>query len=146
MTKKVKKMSVFSLISDLLKISMMEGTNGYPRFYSKILSLITFFVTMFMEVYHLVTGKTSSFFLEIIVTNFVFILSVLGIRGFIYSKMLSINHENNNNNNNNHKIPRHYDNERNQGEGDAEQGGSYSKEDTSNNKQEWATKRQIKYY
>ncbi|MCS7318214.1 MAG: hypothetical protein NZZ41_07930 [Candidatus Dojkabacteria bacterium] len=76
----------------------MDDVNktDHTKMYSKFMSVVAFLVTMFMEIYHLVTGKTTPFFIEIVVTNFVFILSVLGIKGWISSRVLSIQHANGN--------------------------------------------------
>lgn len=57
---------------------------------SRLMSLVTFFTTVFMEIYMIMVDTKFPYALEIISINFIFILSLLGIRGWISTKMMSI--------------------------------------------------------
>lgn len=67
---------------------------------SRLMSLITFFVTIGIEIYIILVNSNFPYALEIIGANFIFILSLLGIRGWISTKMMHINTLNGNNNEN----------------------------------------------
>lgn len=67
------------------------------------MSLVTFFTTIFMEIYMIMVDTRFPYSLEIISINFIFILSLLGIRGWFSTKMMSISTMNGNGNSGDHK-------------------------------------------
>lgn len=75
---------------------------------SRLMSLVTFFTTIFMEIYMIIVDTKFPYSLEIISINFIFILSLLGIRGWISTKMMSISTMNGNGNNGDHKCDKDY--------------------------------------
>ncbi|MEM5877294.1 MAG: hypothetical protein QXF12_00280 [Candidatus Aenigmatarchaeota archaeon] len=76
--------------------------NSNVHIMSRLMSLITFFVTIAIEIYVILVNSNFPYALEIIGANFIFILSLLGIRGWISTKMMHINTLNGNNNENNY--------------------------------------------
>jgi len=67
---------------------------------SRLMSLIAFALNLFLQIFVVINGKDT--YLELIITNYAFILSILGIKGYFETKSLifntreSLNQENNN--------------------------------------------------
>jgi len=65
------------------------------------MSLTTFFITVLIEVYAVLYNTSFNYLIEIVSINFIFILTLLGIRSWLTTRMFSISTMNNGNVNGN---------------------------------------------
>lgn len=65
------------------------------------MSLTTFFITILIEVYAVLYNASFNYLIEIVSINFIFILTLLGIRSWLTTKMFSISTMGNGNGNGN---------------------------------------------
>lgn len=72
---------------------------------SRVMSLTTFFITILIEVYAILYNTSFNYLIEIVSINFIFILTLLGIRGWLTTKMFSISTIGNGNGNANSHNP-----------------------------------------
>lgn len=59
------------------------------------MAFLTLLVTLFLQIYGVVSGANISYFLEIMITNYSFILTIMGIRGYFNSRNLIYTTNNN---------------------------------------------------
>lgn len=64
--------------------------NKSQHIMSRLMSLTTFFITILIEIYAVLYNTSFNYLIEIVSINFIFILTLLGIRSWLTTKMFSI--------------------------------------------------------
>ncbi|MEM5877696.1 MAG: hypothetical protein QXF12_02325 [Candidatus Aenigmatarchaeota archaeon] len=64
--------------------------NKSQHIMSRLMSLTTFFITILIEVYAVLYNTSFNYLIEIVSINFIFILTLLGIRSWLTTRMFSI--------------------------------------------------------
>lgn len=75
--------------------------NKSQHIMSRLMSLTTFFITILIEVYAVLYNTNFNYLIEIVSINFIFILTLLGIRSWLTTRMFSISTMSNGNGNGN---------------------------------------------
>lgn len=75
--------------------------NKSQHIMSRLMSLTTFFITILIEVYAVLYNTSFNYLIEIVSINFIFILTLLGIRSWLTTRMFSISTMSNGNGNGN---------------------------------------------